>query len=356
MRILYSFGARRPRAGHLLQSVHGSPDMQAGSRRSPGAQRGRRLLPAASGVLLALCVASNAQAFCRTRTCEFRADVDCKENAQTGCSSVGEFVKWSGRCISYAVQRDGSIRENISADQLESLVDAGFRSWSELSCAGGGSPELSAASQGPIACDAVEYDCTLSEGNSNLIMFRDDFSNMDSGLRFGVIALTTITANLVTGELFDADIEINSRDEQFTTQAGDGNNRQALDLRGVVNHELGHLLGLSHSRESGALMRAAYEGTALPGADDRAGICLALGSARTDPACEVAELGADAGCVGTDVSCTRARSVEEKPAAGCSCRIPARAQPASASLPWAWAGLFGLALCRWRSRRQKTVL
>jgi hypothetical protein len=36
------------------------------------------------------------------------------------------------------------------------------------------------------------------------------------GLRRGVIALTTITANLRTGEIFDADIELDARDEDFT--------------------------------------------------------------------------------------------------------------------------------------------
>ncbi len=262
---------------------------------------------------------------------------------------------WETPCISFAVQRDGSVAQNISAEQLEELVQAGFRDWSDSACAGGGSPQLAVASQGQIACDAVEYDCNVREANTNLIMFRDDFEDESFGLRFGVIALTTITANLVTGELFDADIEINSRDEEFSVDPMAGDARDLRDLAGVINHELGHLLGLSHSRVSGALMRAAYEGTSVPAADDRAGMCAAVGTAASDPECTAIALSRDAACVGSDVACTGTRRPPGE-SAGCSCR-EAGAPPASAaSARWLGLGLLGLFAYRWRSRRREMVL
>jgi len=235
--------------------------------------------------------------------------------------------------------------------QVSLLLRQGFRTWSDLPCPGGGSPDLAVGSQGLIACDAVEYNCLAGDANSNLVSFRDAFSDEALGLRFGVIALTTITANLRTGEIFDADIELNSRDEDFTLT--DSTTPGARNLHGVIHHELGHLLGLSHSLERGALMHALYEGTTDPAQDDTAGICQALETSSQDPACVIEPLPADSACLGHDVSCTSAETPAPDPG-GCACR-EARTQPGRLGL-WALSlGLLFLARGR-RSQSAQSVL
>src|SRR5687767_4758889 len=75
-------------------------------------------------VLLALVFgATDARAFCRTRSCEFDQDADCRFDQSTGCSTVGELAHWGDGCIPFAVHRDGSERADISAATLEELVD-----------------------------------------------------------------------------------------------------------------------------------------------------------------------------------------------------------------------------------------
>lgn len=297
-----------------------------------------------------LAASGEAHAYCRTRTCEFRSDGVCPYDNQTGCSTSGAFVYWKSGCISYAVQRDGSVKDGITAAQLGGLLDEGFATWSNISCPAGGTPALTAQSQGPIACDAVEFNCQDPTGNSNIVLFRDDLSR-SAGLRYGVIALTTITANLVTGEIFDADMEINSHDEDFVLE-GAGVDQQR-NLHGVINHELGHFLGLSHPNVPGALMHATYEGTTEPQSDDIAGMCAAL-DVGADPSCSVETLDPNTMCLGSDVSC---RSSQSQPgnAGGCACRAAGSAPGGGG--PWGGLGLLGLALgWRWQSRRRQTVL
>jgi matrixin len=323
---------------------------------SPRSSARVRRLPfvvALHGLLVASAfLPSSAAAYCRTRTCEFRPDLSCEVDRETGCSTVGAFVYWDTHCIPFAVQRDGSEDEDITAPELAQLVNNGFDTWSSSSCSGGGSPELASGSQGSIACDGVEYNCNVREDNSNIVMFRDDFSNTSAGLRFGVIALTTLTANLVTGELFDADIEINSRDEDFEVGDVGGvgvNPNQPRDLRGVVNHELGHLLGLSHSEVQGALMRAAYEGSFQPGEDDVAGICAALGASNSDPRCTVPQLAESTECLGPDTACSRQSSTSTD-SGGCACGLAAPRDGGSTGAQ-AVVALLGLSLAVRRARQ-----
>jgi hypothetical protein len=246
--------------------------------------------------------------------------------------------------MSYAIQRDGSVKEGITAEQVAPLVDAGFRAWSDVLCDDGGTPPLTALNQGVIVCEAAEFNCQDPEANSNLIVFRDDFENTNS-FRFGVIALTTLTANIRTGQIFDADIEINSRDETFVIGEPPPGST-ARDLRGVINHELGHLLGLSHPNVTSALMYADYRGTVLPAADDAAGMCAIRGGKRSDPKCDVVELASDTGCLGPDVSC-KTQATPQEDDSGCSVGAPAAL---GRDRRWALAGALFLA-CWLRRRR-----
>jgi Matrixin len=269
--------------------------------------------------LVVIALPRSAQAFCQTHTCEFSGTQMCTWDAAAGCWTGGAVAHWGSSCIDYAVQIDGSKQEGISASALASVLQSGFQIWSDAACGPGLSPELTATYRGTTSCDRVEFNCGGGPDNDHIVMFRDGRSDLPET----TIALSTIIANTNTGEILDVDIEINSQDFDFylddsqvaPSGRASGGSNGAHDLRLVLNHELGHFLGLSHTLEQGALMRAAYDGfDRNPARDDIAGICKALTQSGTDPSCSVEP--SPGVCVGTDTSCPP--SVEPLDQGGCS--------------------------------------
>lgn len=238
-----------------------------------------------------------AAAFCLTHTCEFSGTELCTWDRELGCWTGGTVARWGSRCLQYAVHADGSPQEGISATQLGQMLAAAFRTWSDVVCAEGLSPELTALERGLTSCDQVEFNCFTPEHNDNIVLFRDGRSDLAAT----TVALTTTVANIGTGEILDVDVELNSHAFDFYVDPRHARSG-AHDLQLVLNHELGHFLGLSHTLSPGALMRAEYaEADREPAPDDIAGICRSLGATAEDPVCSVGpSLGS---CVGTDGSC-----------------------------------------------------
>lgn len=257
----------------------------------------QRLLLGLALACVSLGLPRSAAAFCQTHTCEFSGTQMCTWDAAAGCWTGGATAHWAHSCMDFAVQLDGSRQEKISAAELAGVLQDGFQVWSQVSCGSGLTPELTASYRGLTRCNRVEYNCGAKEDNDNIVMFRDGSSDLPET----TIALSTIIANTATGEILDVDIEINSRDFDFYLDDADATPR-AHDLRLVLNHELGHFLGLSHTLEKGALMRAAYDGfDRFPAPDDIAGMCRALKPSDTDPACSVEPSSGQ--CVGIDATC-----------------------------------------------------
>jgi MYXO-CTERM domain-containing protein len=123
---------------------------------------------------------------------------------------------------------------------------------------------------GQVTCNTVEYN--KDQGNANIYLFVDD-EWMASGPG-NALALTTVWYDWKTGEIYDADVEVNGAAGDITNgDPGDG-----ADLLSIITHESGHFLGLDHSPfNSSATMYTTYD----PGhgnlrvldADDIAGIC-----------------------------------------------------------------------------------
>ncbi len=213
-----------------------------------------------------------------------------------------------GKCtVPFVMNEKGS----ASAGATESLraTSTGMLEWNTVGC----SP-FNFVDDGLTSSNEVGFD-PEAEKNINIILFRerhcldvapeDDSCWLDLSCNNAydcwaeydasgkpvpasagkVIAVTIGTYDLVTGELFDSDMEMNGSGFTFSTVDGpvcgapptsSPPNCVSTDIATVVVHEGGHMLGLDHVTDTTAVMYPTSKPGAVVrqlGADDEAGLC-----------------------------------------------------------------------------------
>lgn len=210
--------------------------------------------------------AAEADAYCLTAACA--NDIAGQVCSPASPQDCGTPLFWNPACLGVSVQRDASVQVDLATTQA--LVAQAFAAWENVDCGGGENPAIHVEMFDAVSCDEQEYN--QRGGNTNLVVFRDaGWPYVGAG---NTLALTTVTYNLDTGEIFDADLEVNST-QQIDLTTSDGG--VEYDLLSILTHEAGHMLGMAHSQNAEATMKVEYQ----PGdlelrtlhADDAAGIC-----------------------------------------------------------------------------------
>jgi hypothetical protein len=198
-------------------------------------------LAASIAVLVA---ASDASAFCRTHTCR---GVAC-EFDDDGCPISGKPLFWAGGCVGFSLEQ--SLSEKLPKAETRIAIQRAFQQWTEVECSATGRSTLKFVPMADATCRRSEY--RKGEPNVNVIFFRDDdwrYTDIDNTL-----AKTTVTFNATTGEIYDADIEVNTAFNPVTVT----DESPQYDLQSIMTHEVGHLIGLAHSPFPEASMFAGY--------------------------------------------------------------------------------------------------
>lgn len=221
-------------------------------------------------IALAIVLApTSVHAFCRTTTVgvppDFQPSID-------QCWDKGKPLYWKNACTGYSLQENAS--RQVSFNDASDQMARAFSRWTGKSCPSdpqGTRVSIDVRDVGPVQCTQVQYN--KDSGNTNVIIFRDDaWPHADPTNTLG---LTTVTYNPDTGEIYDADMEINSFSAKLSLV--DPVPLDGFDFGSIVTHEAGHFLGLAHSGDSHATMFAQYRpgSTAMRelAPDDVEGIC-----------------------------------------------------------------------------------
>lgn len=183
-----------------------------------------------------LFAARDAGAYCRSSTCEPTFDLGiqgavCDPPTPDDC---GVPLLWLRDCVGITVQENASAK--IGYDVAHAVILQAFAAWESAPC-GDTTPGIHVVDMGSVPCDQVEYE--PSAGNANILIFRDG-NWSENG--YDKLALTTVNYDRESGEIWNADIEVNTADYDY--EIGPGG--ELYDLVGVLTHEAGHFLGLAH--------------------------------------------------------------------------------------------------------------
>lgn len=240
----------------------------------------------------ALCVTNQARAWCRTTTCDqLDPPPSCGAANPNACSTEGTKIAWPNTCVSTSVSASGSPLRNITAAKMREIVQNAFNQWTTTECSNGlGHPSFVVDMFPDVNCtDVTGSNGYKSTGpNYNVWIFRDDDWPYDTTDE-NAIAITTTQFSPDTGVIYDSDVELNSKGQDFTTTSPP--EAVGMDLASVVQHEAGHFLGLAHSQNPGATMNPSL-GTGdisrrVLTQDDIDGICAVYPPDRPlDPTCD----------------------------------------------------------------------
>jgi hypothetical protein len=150
--------------------------------------------------------------------------------------NTGPSLNWPGRAATFKINQ--AISSDIAAQDGIDAIRTSFDTWHQVP---GG--DFTYTYGGVTQSTAVGYDFLHQDENENIVIFQKTWSHDPL-----IIGLTTATYNPATGEIFDADIELNNQGYTFSTSDTD----VQTDVQNTVTHEAGHFVGFDHTDKPGS--------------------------------------------------------------------------------------------------------
>jgi hypothetical protein len=188
---------------------------------------------------LALCVAALALAWSARAAAYVRYLTD-----------TGKPFFWAQATVPITAYPDDFTQTSMTPAQLQGAITASAATWS--------------MNTGANACTYLTLLPTFAsggapaagnDGHSTVVFHSKVWCRVDAngdcpaGAEYdpSALAVTTDTANTATGQIYDADVEVNSLIYQWADVVADPQLVADMDLQNALTHEFGHLIGLDHT-------------------------------------------------------------------------------------------------------------
>jgi uncharacterized protein (TIGR03382 family) len=135
---------------------------------------------------------------------------------------------------------------SMTVDQIDNALQAAAAAWSKEANACTYLELVPALSTEPTPR-------AVNDGHNSLIFHNAVWCHVGADGNCNVtydssaLAVTTDTANTRTGQIYDADVEVNLVDYHWADLVEDPSLSTDMDLQNALTHEFGHLIGLDHT-------------------------------------------------------------------------------------------------------------
>jgi len=153
---------------------------------------------------------------------------------------------WAQASVPITGYSNDFTQTSMTTDQVAGALQGAAAAWSQETNACTYLELVSALSTAPTPL-------AVNDGHNSLIFHNSLWCHIGADGKCNVdydasaLAVTTDTANTKTGQIYDADVEVNLVDYQWADLVTDPNLTNDMDLQNALTHELGHLIGLDHT-------------------------------------------------------------------------------------------------------------